>query len=382
MKRVLFIGYHFHPEYYTPHTFHTEGIAVGLSKSGFHVDLVIPSHKGREGFLEKRNIENLKIHIIEPGYKFLSIVGRSTQYALSAVDYIKKTGLHKEVDLMLSTASPFSCHMAGLIVKRANKALPWFADYGDPHTFNPFNQKPLTLKQHLTMTLLKRKIDEWIERAAVKRMEKIVIPVEEARIAYYNLNVRPEQLEVIPLLYEYMTEEYDYKNLDDTRLNILYAGAFDFYYRNPGEFLAAYKKLIEDGKKLRLHFFGDVTDLNRYLTELDMLDKEKFQIFENVYIPRPNMLYLMTKMDLLVNINNAFKEQLPSKVIDYINSGIRVMNIGNTLFDEFVNVKSNRDEIYDKLLTIDKVDRQIDYGDLAKRFNYELNLKKYVQLLS
>ena len=381
MKRVLFIGYHFHPEYYTPHTFHTEGIATGLSKSGFQVDLVIPAMEGRDGFFEKRDIKNLKIHTIEPGYKFLSMVGRATQYALSAVDYIKKTGLHKEVDLMLTTASPFSCHMAGLLVKRANKSLPWFADYGDPHTFNPFKQKPLTLKQHLTLTLLKRKIDEWIERAAVKRMEKIIIPIEEARSAYYNLNVRPEQIEVIPLLYEYKTEEYEYENINSTRLNILYAGAFDLHYRNPMEFFSAYKKLIESGKKMRLHFFGDLTDLNRYLAELEM-DKEQFQIFANVYIPRPKMLYLMRKMDLLVNINNAFKEQLPSKVIDYINSEIRVLNIGNALFDEFVNVTNNREDIHEKLSNINKSDREIDYGDLAKKFNYELNLKKYVQLLS
>ena len=283
---------------------------------------------------------------------------------------------------MLTISVPFACHLAGLRVKRANMNLKWLADYGDPHSFSPFKIKPNSFKQRLKSNFFKRKIDETIERIAVKHMDKIIIPFENSKEAYLKLDAKPEKINVIPQLFEQTIEECHYKHIGETKLNLLFAGVFLPSARSPKEFLIAYKNLIDEGKEIALHYFGrSAGEIDNYLREASITDKEKYSIYVNNSIPRPQMLNLMKKMDLLVNITHVYEELMPCKVLDYIHSGIKVLNIGNYLFDEFANVKNDRNEIYEALAKLSKADRIADYSKLAEKFDYDKNLEKLLALV-
>ena len=60
------------------------------------------------------------------------------------------------------------------------------------------------------------------------------------------------------------------------------------------------------------------------------------------YIPRPELLKTLSKMDFLVNFENATSLQIPSKLIDYYLTGRPVLsvdgqNINKDIVDQFLN---------------------------------------------
>ena len=387
MKRILLIGYHFYPET-SAHTYQTEGLVNGFCKSGYSVDLIVPdffSTEERKKFIAKRGLTNLTIHSIKPSGRFARLLGLDKKYgsayAFAVARYVKKMKLHTNTELMVTTALPFSCHLAGLFIKRANKNIRWIADYGDPYSFNRILYGPLKFWHIFNLWLFRRKYGIAMEKKAVRKMHKITIPLEAAKEAYYKVGATEEQIEVIPLLFEYTPEACEYPHIDESKLNILYAGAFYQNARSPLEFFAAYKKLTEEGKAMAFHFFGNSEALNQYLAQAGMEDKAKYNIYANGVMPRNKLLHIMQKMDLLLNINNIYKEQMPSKLIDYVNSGIRVLNVGDALFDEFDNAQNNQYNIYQVLSKISKNGRMANYGKSAEHFNYDNNLKRYVSLL-
>ena len=377
MKRILIIGYHFYPAG-GPRAQHTLGIVNGFCKNGWAVDLVLPREERQNDFRLDQAPDNLTIHLIDVSRFFVQRVLRKLFKAVSGVSgqdfackslkYVTIKGLSDKADGMLTIADPFATHLAGLLIKSKNKRLFWIADYGDPYSFRPRISPFKTPK-----------IKILLEKHAVKFMHRIIIPIDAAKNAYYKVGATDDQLVVIPQLFENKIEDAPYI-FEKTRINIVYTGIFYGNERSPIEFLKAYKKLIDEGKPLAFHFFGEIDSLEFFLNDLD-LDKYKYNIYVSERIPRPQALDLIRKADLLLNINNLHKEQMPSKVIDYINSGIRVLNVGNPLFDEFINVENHREAIYAVLSKVKKEERLTDYGELALEYNYDNNLKKYLAVL-
>ena len=392
MRRALIIGYAFHPRI-TPTSYHTEGILNGLCKNGYAVDLILPKDSRKNDFWDEAP-PGLTIHLIDMKrltpfqwilkiFFWLFLRPSGFAFAYCACKYVKQNGLDKNADVLLTIADPFVTHLTGMLIKSKNKKLQWVADYGDPYTYSPHIlqviEKGGIIKKVITGCKMKGMC--LLEKRAVKHMSRIVIPIEAAKNSYYKVNATDEQIVVIPQLFEYKFEETAYNLFDDEKINILFAGSFYKDIRHPGEFLAAYKQLIEEEKPLAFHFFGDVEQFEAFLSELGP-KKEKYNIFANKRIPRPQMLSVMNSADILLNLNNLCKEQMPCKVQDYINSSIRVLNIGTSLFDEFINAENQRDAIYAVLSEIEKHDRITDYGALSLKFDYDNNLKKYLEALN
>jgi len=212
-------------------------------------------------------------------------------------------------DLLISIAVPFPIHW-GVAKARSGKhriAETWVADCGDPYmgeTTDTF-RKPFYFKY----------IEKWFCRKA----DFITIPFEGARSAYYQ-EFHPK-IRVIPQGFR-----LDHIALPDYKKKagcpvFAYAGGFIPGRRDPSRMLDF---LLEANVKFEfIVYTSDPSLLLPYQQSLG----EKLVIRE--YIPREDLLVILSGMDFLVNFDNNTHTQLPSKLIDYAITGRPVLNISS-----------------------------------------------------
>ena len=396
MKHVIVVGYWFYPEN-SPRSFHTQGLINGLIDSGFEVDLVLPHVDKQEEFSMNTDTNKLRIHSVKPGYflhkrkyrrdvnqpllskdikkfrLFKSLYNkliwpdRTVEFSISAIRFIKSNKLNTNETNIITVGLPVSPHLVGAYFKKRNQSIKWIADYGDPYTFNPTKTKDI-------------KKNIFFEKKLLKSVDKIVIPTVKATMSFKKLGVPEKKIEVIHQLFMNNPEDFRYDRINENKFNILYAGAFYKDIRSPKEFLLGYTKAFKSYNNLSLHFFGNQSAIDEYLDELSIV-KQQFNIYTNDYLERSKLLSVMGRANLLININNKSEEQVPSKIIDYIYTEVPVLNIGNKLFDEFINTKNDCTEISLKILELIEKSFKVDYSDLADEYSYFNNLDRYLTLL-
>lgn len=232
--------------------------------------------------------------------------------------YLK--GNTDKVDLMISIAYPFPIHWGIAIARRSNvKNFPerWIADCGDPFMGNPIIKPPFYFK--------------FLEKLFCRMADKITIPVEIGRKAYYK--EFHEKIEIIPQGFDFSTlqKEFYTKNNIPT---FLYAGIFYKGSRDPRAFL---EYLTEIKSDFRFIIYTSEDSLIKDYKEI-LGDK----LIINPSIPRIELLKKMSLVDFLLNIENESENQTPSKLIDYSLSGrpilsISMKNIDNKKFNDFLN---------------------------------------------
>ena len=91
--------------------------------------------------------------------------------------------------------------------------------------------------------------------------------------------------------------------------------------------LAIFNELLKTsiGNQIELHFYGYTTQVEEaFLPYQDQIGKS---IFIHGTVAREVATEAIMKADVLVNIGNTTTYQLPSKVVDYVSTGKRILNI-------------------------------------------------------
>lgn len=106
-------------------------------------------------------------------------------------------------------------------------------------------------------------------------------------------------------------------------------------------------------------------------TNSDILIKPFYSFLKNKlvvkpYIPREKLLYELSKMDFLVNIENNYKEQFPSKLIDYALTKRPILSFKSkpipiNIINEFLSGNYQNKYIVDNL-------EQYDIRNVARKF--------------
>jgi hypothetical protein len=225
-----------------------------------------------------------------------------------------------KIDLMITIAYPFPIHWGAAIVRKSKKSnFPdkWIADCGDPFMGNPIINPPFYFRS--------------LERLFCNMVDKITIPVEIARKAYYK--EFHDKIEIIPQGFDFSVIEKEgyVKNKIPT---FLYAGVFYKGSRDPRLFLDYLSEIKSDF--IFIIYTSDDYLIHNYKKILG----DKLVI--NTSIPRIELLKRMSKVDFLLNIENDSENQTPSKLIDYSLSGrpilsLSMKNIDEKKFKDFLN---------------------------------------------
>ncbi|WP_154991599.1 glycosyltransferase family protein [Priestia megaterium] len=391
-KSVLIIGYWYLPNN-SARTFHTQGIISSLLKNGYKVELIVPSENNKTSVIEEKH--NFTIHRVKRGIflnknvnakmynnnlvnknslikKFIKKIiwpDKTIEWTLNSYRYIAKQLNIEDYKQLITIGLPISSHITGALIKKKKSSIIWLADYGDPYTFNPGRTRE------------KRFMDPWIERNIMKKVDRIIIPHKESLKAYTDLKIPRDKINVIPQLFQYQPISAPEYNIQSKFINLIYAGTLYEDIRNPIEFLKGYVEAFKKRNDLCLHFFGEKQDLLYFLNQITHEEPEDLNIRVNSYIERRKLLGIMKEMDILVNISNISSLQLPSKLIDYVNSGNCILNIGRKLNDEFTNIPNESIYIEKFLINYNSEGQSINYDEILEFYNYEINSSKYISLL-
>lgn len=221
-----------------------------------------------------------------------------------------------QYDLLISIGLPFTVHWGvSCKIKSREIARCYVADYGDP--FSRFNRSIKVAKYF-----------QWIEKRVARRFDYIAIPTIRAKKSYLWLKDK-DNIKVIPQGFNYdevRLVEY-HKNLIPT---FGYAGLFYSDIRNPAnlfEFLCSLDFDFRFVIYTNLEVADSYSCIEPYIKKLG----EKLELRH--HIPRLDLIYCLSSMDFIINVDNATDNQTPSKLIDYTLSGRPIFSLSQHSFD-------------------------------------------------
>ncbi|MGF1672031.1 MAG: hypothetical protein ACFCU6_16425, partial [Balneolaceae bacterium] len=224
----------------------------------------------------------------------------------------------------------------------------WVADCGDPYMgmkLDSFN---------------KLFYFKYVEKNFCRKADYITVPIEGAKDGYYP--EFHEKIRVIPQGFNFHEIEIDKQMYRPNGIpTFAYAGGLIPGGRDPQKFLSY---LVQQNRDY--HFI--LYTKSRSLVE-PWINKGKGKIEIRDYIPRDNLLEILSKMDFLVNIENSTSLQQPSKLIDYYLTGRPVLSVGS---------KQINPEVVDQFLN-ENYDNKYDYKDIDQ-YRIETVCSKFLML--
>jgi len=236
----------------------------------------------------------------------------------------KKLVIDDDTDLVIALATPFTC-LYGLSYYARKNGKKWVAigDSGDPFYGSRQTPKAIWFK--------------YIERRAYKQFDFLTIPTENA-IPLYAPMIKKEKIKIIPQGFR-MDNLKLYEGERSLPVKFAYAGVFYWDIRNP-EFLFKY---LEGLKDVSFEFNVYMRGVDARLeTVLEKYPTVKSMMNIRYSLPHDELLYELSKMHFLINIENLSNTQMPSKLIDYGMTGRPILSCNETNFkpevlDAFIN---------------------------------------------
>lgn len=236
--------------------------------------------------------------------------------AKAALKIMKK----EQIDVLISTGPPHSCHLAALKVKQKIKNIHWLADFRDPWT-------GIDYFKDLNLTALARERHHQLEKKVVQTADRVIVIGETMGKEFSELGAK--RVEVIHNGFD--TEDIAAESPKVEPYTITYAGTMG-KSRNPDTLWSALDQIFEanpdTAKKWRIRLIGRIDPLVRTSLEnkkwkeqvewMDYMDHERLQS------------YLMASDILLVVVNQApnAKGILTGKIFEYLASGRPVLALG------------------------------------------------------
>lgn len=251
-------------------------------------------------------------------------------------------------DALISIAVPYPVHWGVACVwgsaKKNKPANLWIADCGDPFmgqendTFTP----PFYF--------------EWVEKWFMRKADYITVPVETAIRAYYP--EFHEKIKVIPQGFRFEDYRQETEEAKSEHPVFAYGGMFIPGRRDPTElirFLASTNRVFE---------FHIYTTTPGIVYQSIPREDNRFIVHEPSL--REHFLKQISRVDFVVNFENAGNKQIPSKLIDYALLGKPILNITTGKLDK-ANVLRFIDGDYSGRLVIQDPD-QYRIENVADRF--------------
>jgi len=206
-------------------------------------------------------------------------------------------------------------------INKNGKEFVTIADSGDPFYYSKQSRKAPWFY--------------YVEKNAYKAYDFLTIPTENA-IPLYSPLIDEKKIKIIPQGFR-MDNLNLYKGRFDGPVRMAYAGVFYWDIRNP-EFL--FKQLNITNIEFELYLF---------MRNRDALVDELLEKYPNVKshvrvksLPHDELIYELSRMHFLINIENVSNTQMPSKLIDYGMTGRPVLscnssNFSTEKFNAFLN---------------------------------------------
>ncbi|HQK69205.1 MAG TPA: glycosyltransferase [Bacteroidales bacterium] len=247
-------------------------------------------------------------------------------------------------DLLISVAVPYPVHWGVAWARKSNHPIAgkWVADCGDPYMGDRID------------TVRKLFYFKYIEQWFCRKADYISVPTRDSINGYYE--EFHEKIRVIPQGLNFNEVQLP-QRVHNEPVTFAYAGNLVPLKRDPRPFLDYLATLASDFR------FIVYTRKKELLLEHKSILKEKFEIRE--YIPRAELLKVLSAMDFLVNFDNNTNIHTPSKLIDYAVVKRPILNVTSSLEEKLIDAFLARD--YSGALIIENLE-QYDIRCVAMQF--------------
>lgn len=226
-----------------------------------------------------------------------------------------------KIDVIFSSANPWTCHLIGLTLSKLFK-IPLIADFRDPWTQNPYKEHPFKIFE---------RIDHYLEHKVVKNAAYTIcntIPLKNRMIEFYSEIDNEKFVHISNGFWEPLFKGLDFKKTDK-RLIISHVGTL-YARRTPITIFKAISKLkkksVLNKDNFLLRFVG-----GRGVLDIDPGILNKLEIEDIVeIIPRVEhnkALNIIAKSDILLIIQPDTRLQIPGKIFEYIAVGHPILAI-------------------------------------------------------
>ena len=258
-------------------------------------------------------------------WKHLHWPDSACMWALAACRQASRLVAGNRYDAMITVSNPYSCHLVGLHVRRRCSELPWLVDLGDP--FSELTSEPTNNLR------LYSKANRRLESRVLDAADEVSVTTQETAVSYANafptvaekIHVIPPVLALPPQPNSVQADVGTSEHQQSRKL--IFAGSLYRTIRNPGPLLHLFSRVLEQPqtRDLELHFYGRVDDCRDVFHSFRDLLGRKVVIHGPV--DREVVWQQMHTAHALVNIGNATRTQLPSKVLEYAATGRPILNV-------------------------------------------------------
>jgi len=238
----------------------------------------------------------------------------------SATKKTKQLIEQEKIEKMISVSHPFSGHVVGHKVYKAFKDIKWVTDIGDPFAFLEFvNINNKVLYKSFNFTYEKKIIKESLKQT-------VTTPLTTDEYIKYGFDCKTSMVVIPPLL----KNEVSLSVSPQEKSNIvkwIFVGTLYKKIRSPKYLLELFMAVdqLDNEKNHELHFYGETKmcahDFDKYN---NILNKK---IFLHGLVRPEEIASKLKTSDVLVNIGNKTSYQLPSKLVEYMALGKKILNI-------------------------------------------------------
>lgn len=267
---------------------------------------------------ENTNVKTLMQRFKDAITSFLSIPDKQIGWLPFALikgrAIIKKNG----IDIIYSTASPWTTHLIGYLLKKITKKY-WVADFRDPWTLD-------LLYEEKGYTKLRKITEQFLEKKIMNAADKVVCISETMKNNLVNkYPFLKEKIEVITNGFDREDFAKEESIKKSSKFTISYIGTL-YHNRDPKDFIIALAQVVNANKEVRENIKVKFVGMIEKEIEFKQLISD-FNLKEIVkmvnYIPQKEALQYLKNSDVLLLIIGNDKRGdyiLTGKIFEYLAS--------------------------------------------------------------
>lgn len=226
---------------------------------------------------------------------------------------LEKLHLQKQFDAVISVSDPICCSFAAKEFKKKHPEVKWIGYYTDPFTFQPSKYRQVPFKKH------RWKKNFYNEKEAYDTADFNLFTEEIYKLALTEFKQPVSKT----FKMKYVLSEIPYtvirkENDRSDKIELVYAGMFLRDKRNPKHCL----NILSQIHNITLDMFVNYSNCNDIVTKYLSLS---IRLHPAVSRERYNEI-LTNEFDVLINLGNNVKLQIPSKMMELLSTGRPIIN--------------------------------------------------------
>ncbi|MDI6781010.1 MAG: glycosyltransferase family 4 protein [bacterium] len=285
-------------------------ISVVTLKDECYADNNIPIDKE----LNKKIPESVKVYRTKRVRKFVpEIPDGEIGWFIDAFKAGKRLFAEGKVDIIYSTAPPWSTHLIACMLKKYT-GCPLVVDFRDPWARTPWAYRK---------SFWQKKLNPWFEKFVVKYADAVIVTTEPTKrdfVEYYGERIRGK-IAVIPNGID-LTDFHEVRNrqkITTDKFIITHTGTI-YGERNPDNLLISIKRLIEEGlinpQEIVIQLVGSISSRVN-ISSLNSLDN--WQIVKMIPpVSHQECLRFLAESTVLLLLEGGHHLAIPAKLFEYI----------------------------------------------------------------